>query len=133
MPLPHPEAVQVPVHEQDIADVAVTALTGDALLGRTPVLTGPERLTLRQQVAIIADVVGRPVRVLEQTEAESSSMLVRVCARRVGRTDHRGLAESSRTTPAVSDEYRSITGRSPRTFRQWVMDHAGLFTAAATH
>lgn len=133
VPLPHPDAVQVPVHEQDIADVAVAALTGDALLGRTPVLTGPEQLTLRQQVEFIADVVGRPVRVLEQTEAEASAMLSEhVPAVWVEQiiADWRSAVG---TTPAISDEYPAITGRSPRTFRQWVVDHAGLFTAAATH
>lgn len=131
VPLPHPDAVQVPVHEQDIADVAVAALTGDALVGQTPVLTGPERLTLRQQVAIIADVVGRPVRVLEQTEAEASAMLSEhvpaVWVEQIISDWRRAVG----TAPAVSDEYRAITGRSPQTFRQWVVDHARLFTAAA--
>ncbi|WP_239642494.1 hypothetical protein [Microbacterium sp. B19] len=69
--------MQAPIHEQDIADVAVVALTTDALVGAAPVLTGPERLTLREQVALIGEVIGRPVAVIEQTEAESSAMLSR--------------------------------------------------------
>ncbi len=77
VPLPYPDAVQAPIHEQDIADVAVVALTTDALVGAAPVLTGPERLTLREQVALIGEVIGRPVAVIEQTEAESSAMLSR--------------------------------------------------------
>lgn len=129
VPLPHPDAVQVPVHEQDIADIAVAALTGDALLGLTPVLTGPERLTLRQQVAIIADVVGRPVQVLEQTEAEASAMLSKHVPAVWVEQIIADWRKAVGTTPAVSDEYQEITGRSPRTFRHWVVDHAGLFTA----
>lgn len=38
VPLPYPEAVQAPVHEADIADVAVLALTGDTLPRPVPAL-----------------------------------------------------------------------------------------------
>lgn len=127
VPLPYPEAVQVPIHERDIADVAVVALTTDTLIGAAPVLTGPERLTLREQVATIGDVIGRPLRVVEQTEEESSALLSRhvpeVWVRQII-TDWR---EAVDTSPAVSDEYARIMGRPPRTFRAWVADHVELF------
>lgn len=127
VPLPYPEAVQVPVHEQDIADVAVVALTTDALVGTAPVLTGPERLTLREQVALIGDVIGRPVAVIEQTEAESSAMLSRFVPEVWVRQIIKDWREAVGATPRVSDEYTRITGRASRTFRGWVVDHADLF------
>jgi len=127
VPLPYPDAVQVPIHEQDIADVAVVALTTDALVGAAPVLTGPERLTLREQVALIGDVIGRPVAVIEQTEAESSAMLSRFVPEVWVRQIIKDWREAVGATPPLSDEYTRITGRSSRTFRAWVVDHAELF------
>lgn len=127
VPLPHPDTVQTPIQEQDIADVAVVALTGDTLVGAAPILTGPERLTLRQQVAIIGEVIGRPLSVVEQTEAESAAMLSAHVPDVWVRQILKGWREAVGTTPAISDEYTRITGRSPRTFRTWVAEHADLF------
>ena len=127
VPLPYPDAVQAPLHEQDIADVAVVALTTDALVGAAPVLTGPERLTLREQVALIGDVIGRPVTVVEQTEAESSAMLSRFVPEVWVRQIIKDWREAVGATPPISDEYTRITGRPSRTFRAWVVDHADLF------
>lgn len=127
VPLPYPDAVQAPIHEQDIADVAVVALTTDALVGAAPVLTGPERLTLREQVALIGDVIGRPVAVIEQTEAESSAMLSRFVPEVWVRQIIKDWREAAGATPRIADEYTRITGRASRTFRAWVGDHADLF------
>lgn len=127
VPLPYPDAVQVPVHEADIADVAVIALTGDALLNATPVLTGPERLTLRQQVETIGSVIGRPVAVVEQTEAESIAMLSQYVPEVWVTQIVSDWRAAVGTAPEISREYTRITGRPSRTFRHWVTDHAGLF------
>jgi len=127
VPLPYPDAVQAPIHEQDIADVAVVALTTDSLVGAAPVLTGPERLTLREQIALIGDVIGRPVAVVEQAEAESSAMLSRFVPEAWVRQIIKDWREAVGATPRISDEYTRITGRPSRTFRAWVVDHADLF------
>ncbi|SCQ66133.1 NmrA family protein [Propionibacterium freudenreichii] len=127
VPLPYPEAVQVPVHEQDIADVAVIALSGDTLIGQAPVLTGPERLTLRQQVDTIGSVIGRRVMVIEQTEAESTAMLSQYVPDVWVRQIVKDWREAVGTTPAISTEYERITGKPSRTFRTWVEDNANLF------
>jgi uncharacterized protein YbjT (DUF2867 family) len=127
VPLPHPDAVQVPVHDADVADVAVLALTGDDLVGAAPVLTGPEVLTLREQVATIGAVVGRDVRVVEQTEAESAALLGRHVPEVWVRQIIGDWRASVGATPAVSHEYERLTGRPARTFRTWVEDHVELF------
>ncbi|MEW1956616.1 NAD(P)H-binding protein [Kineococcus sp. NPDC059986] len=127
VPLPYPDAVQAPVHERDVADVAVAALTGDSLTGCAPVLTGPERLTLRQQVDVLGQVVGRPTGVHEQTEEEAFALLSQhvpeVWARQLIGDWRRAVG----TAPALSAEYERITGRRPRPFRTWVEDNVALF------
>lgn len=125
--LPHPEAVQTPIHERDIADVAVIALTSEALTGQAPVLTGPERLTLREQVDTISAVIRRPVAVIEQTEAQASDSLSRhlpdVWVRQIIKDWRRAVD----TSPAISNEYERITANRSRSFRTWVEEHAALF------
>lgn len=127
VPLPYPDAVQAPIHEQNIAAVAVVALATDALVGAAPVLTGPERLTLREQVALIGDVIGRPVAVIEQTEAESPAMLSRFVPEVWVRQIIKDWRKAVGATPPIAEEYTRITGRPSRTFRAWVVDHADLF------
>jgi len=127
VPLPYPDAVQAPVHEADIAEVAVIALTGDTLLGAAPVLTSPERLTLRDQVDTIGSVIGRPVSVIEQTEAESVALLSQHVPEEWVRQIIGDWRDAVGATPEISGEYTRITGRPSRTFRTWVGDHVELF------
>jgi uncharacterized protein YbjT (DUF2867 family) len=127
VPLPYPDAVQAPVHEQDIADVAVIALTTESLIGQTPTLTGPERLTLRQQVDTISAVIGRPLTITEQTEAESSAMLSQHVPDVWVRQIIKDWREAVDATPTLSNEYTRITGKPSRTFRTWVEDNEGVF------
>ena len=55
----HGSAATAPVHERDIAAVAVRALCEEGHDGRDYVLTGPQSLTQREQLAIIGDTIGR--------------------------------------------------------------------------
>lgn len=63
---PYAGAATAPVHEADIADVAVAELTEDGHTGAVHELTGPQSLTFVDQVARIADAVGRKLRFEEQ-------------------------------------------------------------------
>jgi uncharacterized protein YbjT (DUF2867 family) len=49
------------VHADDIADVAVAALTDDRHIGQTYELTGPRLLTFAEAIAEIAEAIGRPI------------------------------------------------------------------------
>jgi uncharacterized protein YbjT (DUF2867 family) len=126
---PYGEAPTAPIHERDIAAVAVRALCDEGHSGKTYVLTGPESLTQRQQVGIIGDAIGRPLRFEEMAPGEARREL------------------SARMSPAVADmllnAWRAaigqpafvtstvleIAGTPARTFREWVIDHAAAFQA----
>lgn len=54
------DALAAPIHERDIAAVAVAALRGAD--GTSATLTGPELMTQRRQVELIAQAAGRPIR-----------------------------------------------------------------------
>ena len=55
-----PEATTAPVHERDIAAVAAKALLDDAPKSEAPAVLGPGPLTVRQQVADIAEATANP-------------------------------------------------------------------------
>jgi uncharacterized protein YbjT (DUF2867 family) len=118
------------VHERDIAAVAVRALLDDGHDGREHVLTGPESLTQREQVEIIGDAIGRPLR-FEELSRESArdlmlgmkyppaiaDMLLDAYAAAVG--------QPALITSAILD----VTGTPARSFRDWASTTRGNLRA----
>ncbi|RZQ61217.1 NAD(P)H-binding protein [Amycolatopsis suaedae] len=119
------------VHEADIAAVAVAVLTTGGLAtagGSEYPITGPEPLSPRQRVAILAEAAGRPIRFEPLTEDQERARL----AAMGWPPDYVEFgiqlaldppAEGAAVTPTV----REVTGRPPRTFAQWASEHAAEF------
>jgi uncharacterized protein YbjT (DUF2867 family) len=59
---PYAAAATAPIHECDVASVAVRALCEDGHAEAEYVLTGPQSLTQKEQVSVIGEVIGRPLR-----------------------------------------------------------------------
>ena len=68
---PYGAAATAPIHERDIAAVAVRALMEDGHAGARHVLTGPESLTQVEQVQTIAEAIGRRLRFEEISREEA--------------------------------------------------------------
>ena len=122
-----PDVPSSPVHEADIAAVAVVGLTG-ADHGRTHRITGPESLTPRQRVRIIADVLGREVDLVELSRDD----VVAGWRRRGYTEDAVKFLLRVRTDPPeagyrVLPTVEEVTGVPARTFAQWVREHAEDF------
>ncbi len=114
---------------EDIARVAVAALTDDAHVGKGYLLTGPEALTSRQQVEIIAHVTGRPVEFEDVTPAEFAQAAIdRGTPPEQARLMER-LNETlrARRAVAITDDIENITGTAPGTFRAWCERNAAAF------
>jgi len=124
---PYGEAPTAPIHERDVAAVAVRALLEEGHGGAEYVLTGPESLSQREQVAVIGEGIGRPLRFEEISPEEARreipfpapamDMLLKAWAATLG---HPAL---------ITSTVEEITGRPARTFREWVSDHAGELRA----
>ena len=124
---PYGAAETAPVDDRDVAAVAARTLYQDGHAGGDYVLTGPESLSQAEQVSIIGDVVGRRVTFEElspdefRRETEGSwprpavDMLLAAWGATMGRPAY--------VTSTVFD----ILGSAPRSFRQWVADHATAF------
>ncbi|GAA4231314.1 NAD(P)H-binding protein [Actinomadura meridiana] len=117
------------IHERDIAAVAAKALLTDDLVGARPVLSGPEALTRPEQLRLIGQATGRPVRFEEITPEEARKELLSRPYMREGIADVllRLRAESVDHPAEPTGEVERITGRSGRTFAEWAADHADDF------
>lgn len=124
---PYADVPTAPIHERDVAAVAIRALLEDGHEGSEYVLTGPESLSHREQVAAIGEGIGRPLRFVEISPDEARreipfpapalDMLLKAWGAAAG---HPALVTSTVT---------AVTGRPARTFREWVADHAQAFRA----
>lgn len=117
------------VHEDDIADVAAAALTEDGHAAQTYLITGPEPLTIPDQVRELGAAVGRPVEYVELTEDEA---IAEWRSQGMDQVSIDFFLEMGKTTPWVGrtplPTVERVTGRPPRTFAQWAREHAADFS-----
>jgi uncharacterized protein YbjT (DUF2867 family) len=126
------------IDADDIADVAVAALTGDEHVGQLYEVTGPRLLGWAQAVAEIAAAAGRPIRyvpvsleeyaallVENQVPADDVKMLTGVFSEIAGVLDGRNAY--------LSDGVQRALGRPPRDFADFVRDAAatGIWSGSA--
>ncbi|MFB9904620.1 NAD(P)H-binding protein [Allokutzneria oryzae] len=124
---PYANANIAPVHEKDIAAVAVRALLDDGHAKKAYELTGPESLTQLRQVELIAEAVGRPVRFDELTPEQTREQMSRWVPQGVVDSLLGYLAEAEQRTAEIFDITEKITGRRARTFADWAADHVDDF------
>ena len=121
-----PEAQVAPVHEDDIADVAVVALTEKALQDEIVNLTGPESLTFRRELEIVGEVLGRKLVINELTREQGEAQMSNFVPPPILASL---LAQWEAAVGVVADTSATaerITGKPARTFRQWVEEHASF-------
>ena len=130
---PYGEAARSLIHENDLAAVAVRALTEDRHAGQRYLLTGPEAMTQARQVAVIGEVTGRAVRWEELAPQTARQQLLAAWG-------DPGFVDSALATWAelaaqpepVTQTVEEITGVPACTFRQWVRDHVSDFSPPST-
>ena len=114
---------------EDIARVAVAALTDDRHAGKGYLLTGPQALTTREQVAIIAEVTGRPIDFEDVTPREFAEAAIQrgTAPEQARLMEHLYETLRARRWVAVTDDVENITGIAPGTFRAWCERSADAF------
>jgi uncharacterized protein YbjT (DUF2867 family) len=122
------DAATAPVHEGDIAAVAVRALCDEGHDGCEHVLTGPASLTQREQVQIIGDAVGRSLRFEELSrESAREQMLAMTFPPPVADMLLNAYAAAVGQPAPVTSTVLEVTGAPARSFHDWAVDHAGDF------
>jgi uncharacterized protein YbjT (DUF2867 family) len=117
------------VDSDDIAAAAAVTLTRPGHDGHGYILGGPEALTAREQVDILAGVLRRPIKLVEITPREHAEAgVAHGLPARMGPVIE-NLYSMFRTGRAgvLTDDVRNLTGRAPGTFRAWCERHAAAF------
>lgn len=118
------------VHEADVAEVAVAALLTESQIGAAYTLTGPAKVSQADQVKAIGAAIGEEIRFDELTPdqarlqwledglpEEFADWLIELLA----------VSVDGPGSLPPTDTFQQITGRPPRTFAQWALDHAADF------
>jgi uncharacterized protein YbjT (DUF2867 family) len=115
---PWPDVPIALIDPADIAAVAAVALTQDA--GAELELSGPEALTPAQQVAVLAEVLDRPLRFAPQPDDEARADMLR------GGTPEpivdalfRFFSEGEYDDSVIVDTVQRVTGRPPGRLADW--------------
>lgn len=125
---PGESAWNVPIDPRDIGAVAAQALMDPAHRNRTYLLTGPAAMTVHEQVDTIGRAIGKVIRVVEVPEARARAGML---AAGLSEVLVEAILELTRpgehSDTAITTTIRDVTGEAPRTFADWVRDHASAF------
>jgi uncharacterized protein YbjT (DUF2867 family) len=125
----HAAAATAPIHERDLAAVAVRALSDEGHGAMEYVLTGPESLTQREQVHIIGDAIGRPLRFEELSPEMARQELLTMMPASIADMLLNAYAAAVDRPSFVTSTVAEVTGSPARSFHDWAVDHAADFLA----
>lgn len=125
---PYGGAARSLVHERDVAAVAVRALLDDGHAGKSYATTGPESITQAEQVRLIGEALGRPVRWEEQPLEEARTQLRDALGDAEFADNALGYWASLVDAPEpASPDVAAILGRPALSFAEWARDHVADF------
>lgn len=110
----------------------MAVLTDPEAAPETYVITGPQTITMRQEVAILGELLGRELRVEELSPAEAAAAAAAFPA---GTLEFVATSVLEAQGPAAaalapSGDVTELTGRPARTFRDWADAHLAAFEVA---
>lgn len=112
----------------DIAAVAAVALQSGDYEGQALDLSGPQALTARQQLAVVAEVLDRPLRFEPQPDAEAREAMAESMPEPFVDAQFRFFSDGEYDDSEVVDTVERVTGRPPGTLRAWVEAHRTQLT-----
>jgi NAD(P)H dehydrogenase (quinone) len=113
------------VSRDDVADAAIAVLTRDGHEGQTYRLTGAETVSLQQAADVLADVTGRPITYLDETEEQAyqSRQRFNVPAFEIEGWVTSYLAMRNGELDVVTDAIPTLTGHPAQTLRRFLDTH----------
>ena len=121
---PFPGARVATIDPDDIGAVATAALTSDAHEGRAYRLSGPESLLPADRVAILADVLGRELRFVGQSNEEARAEMSEAMPAEYVDAFFRFFVDGDVDESTVLPTVQEVTGSPPRSFEEWARAHA---------
>jgi uncharacterized protein YbjT (DUF2867 family) len=111
----------------DLGAVAAAALREDRHSGQILTPTGPESLLPADQVRILGEALGRPLTVEAQPDDEAPAEMLQTTPPQYVDAFFDFYAAGSLDESQVTATVEQVTGRHPRTFREWAREHASEF------
>ncbi|WP_091050401.1 NAD(P)H-binding protein [Glycomyces sambucus] len=111
----------------DIAAVAVAALTSEGHEGAVHRISGPRAMLPAEQIAVLAQVLDRPLRFEGLTAEETRAELEATMPQPFVDAFLDFYVEGSLDESPVFSTVEDLLGRPPRTFEQWAAEHADDF------
>ncbi|MBP2330455.1 uncharacterized protein YbjT (DUF2867 family) [Kibdelosporangium banguiense] len=125
--LVHPEAMTAPIHERDIAAVAVAALTGTANEKVSAILTGSELLSQRRQVELVGAAIGRDLKIEELSETQARQQFSHFADPETVDAIIELIASAATGGSPATDTAKQVLGRPATPFQQWAQEHTSAF------
>ena len=124
-----------PVSGEDIAAVAVRALTDPKLAGEVFELTGGGLISVPEEVKILGKILGRELRCVDiPVEVAIQNMVRSGLPQKMAEAVGQSLGSVRNGRPvAVLDTVEKVTGRSPMTYETWARKHAARFAPTLSH
>jgi uncharacterized protein YbjT (DUF2867 family) len=116
------------VDTRDVAEVAARVLTTAGHGSRTYTLTGPEAITHAEATAVLAEVLGRPLRFVAESPDEARRRMADGGAPPWLIAAQLAIAayqQASGPTAVPTTTVEELLGRPARSFREFARDHAG--------
>jgi len=128
VPIPFARRPAASIDPADIAEVAAVVLTAPAgHVGAAYQLSGPELLTPTEELAVLAELLGRPLRALEPPPAQVRAGLARGGTPPAVVDAILARAEQGDEGTALLPTVARLLGRPPATFAQWAARHLTAF------
>jgi uncharacterized protein YbjT (DUF2867 family) len=117
------------IHSDDIAEVAVMALTSRTYDGESLPITGPEALSFSEVTAKIGAAIGKPLVFQPISDQEARERYSRISGSEEETEAHVALWRAIRDErlATVTDNVERILGRKPIALDQWLLENAGAF------
>ena len=124
---PFPDTHSAPIHEADIAEIALKALTEDGHENAVYELTGPDSITQRDQMNTIAQKIARQLEWHLLDLETHRQTLTRWGSPEIVESLLKHSVAATNTPVTTTNTFAKLTGKSPRSFAQWAEDHKEAF------
>ncbi|ATL26996.1 SDR family oxidoreductase [Streptomyces formicae] len=116
-----------PIHEADIAAVALRSFLDDTHRGATHRLTGPEAVTHQETIHAIGRAIGRDLRFVEIPPEEVTPDIFPHVPPAILPELLASFGQFVGQAPEITTTVETVTGRPARTFEEWARDHKDDF------
>jgi uncharacterized protein YbjT (DUF2867 family) len=120
---PYGQAKRSLVHERDVADMAVKALTEGGHAKQRYLVTGPESLSQAEQARLVGEALGTPVRWEEQPREEAKTQLASYMGEEFAESALNHWASLVEEPEPGSPDVARVTGHPARPFAEWAREH----------